>query len=176
MSYNNISIDAITCSSCQHENGLYAVRCIRCGAILSVPGTLPVSVGEIPEDKLVDIRHGMRTIQHGPLFEGALFLYVLEDLQSIIVVEKQNIVLGRETPGSNPMPGDLSRFNAYALGVSRRHAHIAFEKGQYVLRDLGSANGTWINGQWLPPHEPYSLKNEDLIWLAKLVLMVYLAP
>ena len=174
MSRNDTSVDVIICSSCQHENKPYAVRCIRCGAILIVPGTLPLSIDEIPEGKLSHIQHGMRTIQHEPLFDGALFLYALEDVQSFIVIDKQDTVLGRETSGSRPMPGDLSRFNAYALGVSRRHAHIGFEKGQYILKDLGSANGTWVNGQWLPPHEPHVLKSENLIWLAKLVFIVYL--
>jgi hypothetical protein len=30
--------------------------------------------------------------------------------------------------------------------VSRRHAEIALEAGQLVVRDLGSSNGTWVNG------------------------------
>ena len=31
--------------------------------------------------------------------------------------------------------------------VSRRHAELRFESGQYVLHDLGSTNGTFVNGQ-----------------------------
>lgn len=33
--------------------------------------------------------------------------------------------------------------------VSKRHATIAFEDGRYVLRDLGSRNGTFVNGERL---------------------------
>jgi pSer/pThr/pTyr-binding forkhead associated (FHA) protein len=31
--------------------------------------------------------------------------------------------------------------------VSRRHCCLAFGNGEVVVRDLGSANGTWINGR-----------------------------
>ena len=31
--------------------------------------------------------------------------------------------------------------------TSRRHAHIEYRDGMYVLTDLGSANGTLVNGQ-----------------------------
>ncbi len=31
--------------------------------------------------------------------------------------------------------------------VSRRHSEVSYENGQYVLRDLGSTNGTFLNGK-----------------------------
>jgi pSer/pThr/pTyr-binding forkhead associated (FHA) protein len=31
--------------------------------------------------------------------------------------------------------------------VSRRHAELRFDEGRWMLRDLGSANGTWVNGR-----------------------------
>jgi len=31
--------------------------------------------------------------------------------------------------------------------VSRRHAEVVFEKGFYVIHDLGSSNGTYVNGR-----------------------------
>lgn len=31
--------------------------------------------------------------------------------------------------------------------VSKFHAHIRFEDGEYVLRDLGTREGTWLNGE-----------------------------
>lgn len=30
--------------------------------------------------------------------------------------------------------------------ISARHAELRFERGQWWLRDLGSSNGTWLNG------------------------------
>jgi hypothetical protein len=31
--------------------------------------------------------------------------------------------------------------------VSRRHAELRFDEGRWMLRDLGSSNGTWVNGR-----------------------------
>src|SRR5262245_29922903 len=31
--------------------------------------------------------------------------------------------------------------------VSRRHAELRVEEGRWLLRDLGSSNGTWVNGR-----------------------------
>jgi pSer/pThr/pTyr-binding forkhead associated (FHA) protein len=31
--------------------------------------------------------------------------------------------------------------------VSRHHASIEYRNGSFVLRDLGSQNGTWLGGQ-----------------------------
>ncbi len=37
--------------------------------------------------------------------------------------------------------------------VSRRHAEFVVSDGAWLLRDLGSTNGTWV-GEWrLPPGE-----------------------
>jgi pSer/pThr/pTyr-binding forkhead associated (FHA) protein len=31
--------------------------------------------------------------------------------------------------------------------VSRRHAELRIVDGRWILRDLGSSNGTWVNGR-----------------------------
>jgi FHA domain/Domain of unknown function (DUF1707) len=31
--------------------------------------------------------------------------------------------------------------------VSRRHAELRLHEGRWILRDLGSSNGTWVNGR-----------------------------
>ena len=31
--------------------------------------------------------------------------------------------------------------------VSRRHAELRMAEGRWILRDLGSSNGTWVNGR-----------------------------
>ena len=45
--------------------------------------------------------------------------------------------------------------------VSRRHAKIYREEGYYVLRDLGSINGTFLNGRHI--HRPRPLQTGDAI-------------
>jgi NADPH-dependent 2,4-dienoyl-CoA reductase/sulfur reductase-like enzyme/pSer/pThr/pTyr-binding forkhead associated (FHA) protein/ribosomal protein L40E len=47
--------------------------------------------------------------------------------------------------------------------ISRRHAEISYANGRYVLRDLGSKNGTVVNSQKLEPGSIYLLNSEDTI-------------
>ena len=46
-------------------------------------------------------------------------------------------------------------------GVSRVHALLLREDSEYMVEDLNSTNGTWVNGKALIPREPYSLKEGD---------------
>ncbi len=48
--------------------------------------------------------------------------------------------------------------------VSRHHAQIKWRQGVYVLTDLGSANGTWVNGQ--PVRHEWVLHHGDRIRFA----------
>jgi uncharacterized ubiquitin-like protein YukD len=47
--------------------------------------------------------------------------------------------------------------------VSRRHAQVLRRSGSYVLSDLGSTNGTMINGQALQSGERIPLKHGDRV-------------
>ena len=50
--------------------------------------------------------------------------------------------------------------------VSRIHARIEEEDGQYMIVDCRSTNGTWVNGIRLRPEERYPLREGDVIRFA----------
>ncbi len=52
--------------------------------------------------------------------------------------------------------------------VSRNHGSIAFESGQYVLRDHGSSNGTFVNGEAVRLH---TLKQGDTIRFGEVIFL-----
>lgn len=55
--------------------------------------------------------------------------------------------------------------------VSRKHARILFKAGQYLVEDLGSTNGTFINrGRRLIPGNPHVLNDGDEIIVGKTFL------
>ncbi len=55
--------------------------------------------------------------------------------------------------------------------VSRRHARILFANGQFVIEDLGSTNGTFVNrGRRLIPGNPHILSDGDEIIVGKTFL------
>ncbi|NOH00998.1 MAG: FHA domain-containing protein [Chloroflexi bacterium] len=55
--------------------------------------------------------------------------------------------------------------------VSRKHARLMFQGGKYVLEDLGSTNGTFVNGQRLAG--PVVLKPGDVISLGEQIVLMY---
>lgn len=50
--------------------------------------------------------------------------------------------------------------------VSRKHALLTFECGIYYVEDLGSTNGTFVNGSRIPSYEPIQIKEGDEISFA----------
>ncbi len=69
---------------------------------------------------------------------------------------------------------DLDAHDAEAK-VSRKHARILHKNGQYMLEDLGSTNGTFINrGRRLIPGNPHPLRNNDEIIVGKTFLRFHL--
>ena len=55
--------------------------------------------------------------------------------------------------------------------ISRRHARMTFQGGKYVLEDLGSTNGTFVNGQRLAG--PRVLKAGEVVSFGEQIVMVF---
>ena len=55
--------------------------------------------------------------------------------------------------------------------VSRRHSRLSFQGGKYVIEDLGSTNGTFVNGQRLAG--PVVLKAGDVVSLGEQIVLMY---
>jgi hypothetical protein len=81
------------------------------------------------------------------------------------------MTIGRVDPHRGIRPDiDLTKYDP-ASRISRRHARIIVRGAQYLVEDLGSANGTFINGnQRLNPQEPYQLNNGDVIKIGETTL------
>jgi pSer/pThr/pTyr-binding forkhead associated (FHA) protein len=71
------------------------------------------------------------------------------------VIDRDDMIIGRE--------GNCDIVLA-SRQVSRNHARIRRSGRQYILEDLGSKNGTFVNGQGLT--EPYILQDGDEIQVA----------
>jgi hypothetical protein len=70
-------------------------------------------------------------------------------------IDCDDVVIGREEGCDIVLP---------SRQVSRNHARIRRSGGRHILEDLGSKNGTFINGQELT--EPYTLQDGDEIQIA----------
>ncbi len=80
----------------------------------------------------------------------------------ILNLEKAEIIIGRDI--NNDIVINDSE-------VSRRHARLFLSEGNYVIEDLGSTNGTSVNGQRITG--PYLLRPGELIMLGESITMLY---
>jgi hypothetical protein len=100
-------------------------------------------------------------------------LHLLDTGQVLPLSSRNEFTLGRVSEGQPIMPDiDLSPYQAYAAGVSRLHAVIKRDGGRVIFIDLGSANGTYINGKRLVPNVEQVLNHGDIVALGKLKLQV----
>jgi pSer/pThr/pTyr-binding forkhead associated (FHA) protein len=108
----------------------------------------------------------------GPL---AIRLKIGESSREVEAALNKAVHLGRLDPASDVFPEiDLTNDNGLEKGVSRRHARILKREGTVVVEDLGSINGTFINGKRLAPYLPEVLHNGDQLQLGKLLIEVEL--
>jgi hypothetical protein len=78
-------------------------------------------------------------------------------------------VMGEVVFGTGRVPDfDLTRYEAADKGVSRKHAMLRPSKEHLYLIDLGSTNGTRINGDPVEAQKEIPLKDNDLISLGGL--------
>jgi hypothetical protein len=68
---------------------------------------------------------------------------------------------------------DLTGAGAAMAGVSRKHARIACSQRLLTVTDLGSKNGTFINGKRLREGTPRILRDADKLQLGKLIFEVH---
>lgn len=102
-----------------------------------------------------------------PSIEKAAAKLLILDLEGELqypLLPEAEITIGRLDPHRGIRPEiDLSRFDP-AARISRRHARITARGTQFFIEDLGSANGTFINGRTrLKPQERYPLANGDVL-------------
>jgi pSer/pThr/pTyr-binding forkhead associated (FHA) protein len=87
--------------------------------------------------------------------------------------EADEISIGREDPVSGIYPDvDLTPHGGEEGGVSRQHARLIVEEGNYFLEDLDSTNFSFVNKQKLAPKTRHALKDGDEIRCGRVALVL----
>ena len=81
---------------------------------------------------------------------------------TVYALDADQISIGRDSSNSIPV-NDAE--------VSRHHSRLSFQGGKYVLEDMGSTNGTFVNGQRLTG--PRVLKSGEVVSLGEQIVFVY---
>ena len=152
------------CPSCGAINPAGEAFCSNCGANLldgsaaaaPVPAeaSAPVAAASVAAPSALNAR-----------------LIVEADNQEFDLSGKDNILIGREDAVSNIFPDvDLTPNGGEEGGVSRMHARIFTDNGQYMIEDENSTNFTFVNRQRLAPKTPTPLHDNDEIKLGRVLL------
>lgn len=92
-----------------------------------------------------------------------------ETLMRVTLVDE--ITVGRGDQHAHQVPElDLSRHAGYQLGVSRIHACIRLRDQHLEILDLGSKNGTKVNGIPVDTETPTRLKHGDEVMFGRMTL------
>ena len=168
----------IVCSNCKHTNMAGAVFCSECGAPLGVSD--PLTTQSIKTSQMREaLKQKPPATAQAPAPPAALnnwvTLHLLDTGQVLPLAERNEFTLGRISEGQPIMPDiDLSPYQAYARGVSRLHAVLKREASHVFLMDLGSSNGTFVNGKRLSPNVDHAIANGDVVALGKLKIQILL--
>ena len=160
----------LICPNCQHKNMDGSIFCDDCGSQLQAPAQTTRAInptkskiGSAPVNQPLPIAYANSW--------GSLHL--MDGGQIMPLDNRNEFTLGRVSEGQPVMPDvDLSPYQAYAGGVSRLHAMIRRDGQRVVIMDLGSANGTFVNGKRLMPNVERLLTHGDVIALGKLKFQI----
>ncbi|MBZ0291248.1 MAG: FHA domain-containing protein [Anaerolineae bacterium] len=161
----------VNCPHCGKSNQKHELLCYSCGGLLDRTNTASETqaLAETNDLTLSDDFYGQDSMLELKVRgTGALFTVQPQKCE-------HEVVIGRSTQGSAMIPDvDLAKAEGEKYGVSRLHLTIRYQARYNTLSvfDLGSANGTYINGQRLHPQEVRVLRNGDELRLGRLVMNV----
>jgi pSer/pThr/pTyr-binding forkhead associated (FHA) protein len=152
------------CSNCNAKQFEGTIFCAECGASL-VPARhneTTMSLGQRPPtDALGDpdpVFIPAPELESGP----TLTLVIMNSGRRIKLDVSEDLLIGRKDNARGIFPDvDLGLDGGYDAGVSRRHAILSHKDNVYRIEDLGSSNGTFVNGRRLAPQTATTLADGD---------------
>jgi len=153
------------CPSCGTLNPAGESFCSNCGSMLGATAAATVAPAQAAP-----------AVPAAPVMSPApaalsARLIVEADSQEFDLSGKDNVLIGREDAVSNIFPDvDLTPHGGEEGGVSRMHARIFVENGQYMLEDENSTNFTFLNRQKLTAKTPTPLHDSDEIKLGRVLM------
>jgi serine/threonine-protein kinase len=93
---------------------------------------------------------------------------------TLTLPQQGELLIGRADPHVTPPPDvDLGPHGGSQAGVSRRHARLLYSADGWLLDDLHSTNGTFVNSAPLTPGRPVQICTGDIIRCSQVTLIFY---
>lgn len=163
----------IACHNCKSQEPDGTIFCSECGTLLSQPSA--VQTQKFVTDNLApigEVDYSNRITKDSGIW---ISLHLLDSGHILAFSERLEFTLGRLSENQPIEPDvDLTPYKAFENGVSRLHAVIRGTNERVILIDLGSSNGTYINGVRTLPNVEQSLRHGDIVALGKLKFQIVL--
>lgn len=183
----------IKCQTCRTENLEDSQFCDECGAILKTQKEMKApnqQMFEKPVFRSANVTSiGIPPIGEQPKIKENSFENEapVKNVRAKLVIERGESIgtefsisaaesnIGRWDADNGIFPDiDLDRIDKEAK-VSRRHARILSDNGKFMIEDLGSTNGTFVNrGRRILPGNPHLLNDGDEIIVGKTFLRFHI--
>lgn len=167
----------ITCKVCNNQEFHGVFFCGECGSQLVLADDKNVDTFIYPS-QVRGLELDMSDTIPKKLLENKTFiLYCLDQEEMINIPDQNEFTIGRFVDGQVITPDvDLNLYEAFDKGVSRLHATIRInpEKNKIHVIDLGSANGSSVNGYEIPANSEVPLNHGDVLTLGKFRMKVIL--
>lgn len=165
------------CSYCQAHQYDGTIFCTECGASLLLAerrGETTASLGQRLAELEAPITPTVVPVPEAAPSQ-ALRLTIINSGRNLSLTATRPLLVGRQDSARGVYPDvDLSTDGGYDAGVSRRHARLWQQSNGYVVEDLESANGTFINGQRLTANLPTTVRSGDEISFGTLLVRIEL--
>lgn len=152
----------VFCNRCGHRNPPTSAFCSACGSVLDLKEEHTITLAKV--DPLQDAP--------GPQDDVIVELDEIPEGMPILVVR------GGDDEGRYfTLAGGVTRIGRHAdsdvvlddITVSRRHCELQHQSGGYLVRDMGSLNGTYVNQERVDESE---VRHGDEIQVGKFHLVL----
>jgi pSer/pThr/pTyr-binding forkhead associated (FHA) protein len=160
---------SVFCAQCGHQNAADSRFCTRCGAALASGGgpaagdqttTISLTGLDVPDEASDDLSADL-LLESLPAGNALLVVQRGPNAGSRFLLDKDLTTVGRH-PDSDIFLDDVT--------VSRRHAEFSREGEGFVVRDVGSLNGTYLNRERI---ESATLGSGDEVQVGKFRLLFF---
>lgn len=161
----------IICENCKSNQPDGTIFCNDCGTLLATGQPSQTQKFVTDTFKEVDTTPTEREKQ----LPGGVWvsLQILDGGHVFTLFDRPEYSIGRLSENQAVKPDiDLSPYKAFEYGVSRMHLVVKHLEKRVIVMDLGSSNGTYINGFRVMPRVENPVRHGDILALGKLKMQV----
>jgi pSer/pThr/pTyr-binding forkhead associated (FHA) protein len=163
-------IKCIKCDLCIPPD---ATHCPQCGTPIA-PGTVEIDPmteeAPLPPAPTRAIKRATTNSLFAP--DASVLLRFMPLGETLTLPMRKPLMMGRAFDVDVEKVLDLTDYGGEEHGVSRQHCQLQRRGAKLMVMDLGSTNGTFLNGKQLPPHKEIKIGHGDRLILGTMHILV----